>query len=228
MDDSELAQQALGSLEVPLSLRLTISRPTEFDVGKGGLEGHAEPSGGRQAACQAAVPGPAAREVVEATAPQAGARLPDREDAREGAKALNRPAGRLAWSDGDRSPASHGQVDLGNPGIALEQENDVGRSNWAIRRAAEAAAARAAVSSPRRRRTTASSPEARTCSAWSGCSVSNVSAVSRSLAARRLGRRAARTRPSRRTPRPDAARSRHRRRVHRACRRGPGGSNWPR
>jgi hypothetical protein len=49
LDDSEFVQQALGLLEVPLSLRLTVTTPTEFDVGKGGLEGHAEPLGGGQA-----------------------------------------------------------------------------------------------------------------------------------------------------------------------------------
>ena len=53
LDDSEFLQQALGLLEVPLSLRLIVSRPTKFDVGKGGLEGHADPLGGDRLARQA-------------------------------------------------------------------------------------------------------------------------------------------------------------------------------
>ena len=95
MDDSQLMQHRLGSLQVLLSLRLTVSPPTEFDMRKRGLEGHAEPLGGGEAY----PPGPLcpsrpAREVVEATGPQVGAGLADREHAGEGAQRRTGLSGR--------------------------------------------------------------------------------------------------------------------------------------
>jgi hypothetical protein len=78
--DSELEQQHLGSTYLPLSLRLTVSTPAEFEPRKGGLERHPEPLGGGEAR----PPGPMcslrpAREVVKATGSQLGAGLADRE-----------------------------------------------------------------------------------------------------------------------------------------------------
>ena len=72
---------------MPLSLRLTVSTPAEFEPRKGDLQRHPEPLGGGEAR----PPGPMcslrpAREVVKATGPQLGAGLADRESARAGAQ----------------------------------------------------------------------------------------------------------------------------------------------